>query len=267
MQSINCTEITEQLDAYHDGELAGTERAVIEQHLSGCPACIAKLREIDRVVHTLKNIPQPAIPIALATKLDNMLDDALAGKTPTNKSRQQNVLAFHPALAAPIAVAAVSLALFLAYRFMAPTQAPTVTASQPTTKTVQVAQMQTPENQAVTEPQPEAQTQIAEPAPIVVDQHSNKRTEKHKDTEVANAQHSASVNSHGSEQANAEKIAGAMKSSRQSTRQSSGQPVPAPVAAAETGDSELADLPVSTPTLNDTLGIATDEDGLYDIKM
>src|SRR5690349_10152094 len=41
---------TDRLSEYLDGELGIAERAALEAHLAGCPACVAVLAELRRVV-------------------------------------------------------------------------------------------------------------------------------------------------------------------------------------------------------------------------
>jgi len=43
---MNCKEIEEFLQAYHDGELSAKEREAVERHLEKCPKCQAKLAEL-----------------------------------------------------------------------------------------------------------------------------------------------------------------------------------------------------------------------------
>ncbi len=59
---MNCKDIEQLLQAYHDGELDPTQRREVESHLAECPHCQAKLAEL--------------------SALDGLLIDGEAGKIP-----------------------------------------------------------------------------------------------------------------------------------------------------------------------------------------
>jgi anti-sigma factor RsiW len=49
-----------QVHAYHDGELAGPERAAVEAHLASCEACAGLLSELRSLSVLLAEVPLPA---------------------------------------------------------------------------------------------------------------------------------------------------------------------------------------------------------------
>ena len=50
----------EQLSAYVDGELTGTDRDDLEQHLTGCSQCSATLRSLRATLADMRALPSPA---------------------------------------------------------------------------------------------------------------------------------------------------------------------------------------------------------------
>jgi len=51
----------EQLSAYIDGELTGTDRDDLEQHLTGCSECSATVRGLRATVADMRALPSPAL--------------------------------------------------------------------------------------------------------------------------------------------------------------------------------------------------------------
>ncbi len=47
-------EHTERIGAVHDGELAASERAAMERHVAGCPACADELTRVRRLAAMLR---------------------------------------------------------------------------------------------------------------------------------------------------------------------------------------------------------------------
>jgi len=71
----NCAEIEPLLDAYHDGELSPAERRVVERHLTLCSLCQARLLEIGRLVASLKGLAEVAPGRDIAEDFDALLAD------------------------------------------------------------------------------------------------------------------------------------------------------------------------------------------------
>jgi anti-sigma factor RsiW len=66
----DCTAIESLLDAYHDGELVGDEKASVEMHLRACDACPKKLAQIERLVSVLKAVPPASSKIDFADRFE-----------------------------------------------------------------------------------------------------------------------------------------------------------------------------------------------------
>jgi anti-sigma factor RsiW len=74
---MSCAEVARFIHVYLDGEFAAEERAEMEGHLAGCPACAEAARRerqfLDRVRGTLR-ADGAAAPAALAARIDRALD-------------------------------------------------------------------------------------------------------------------------------------------------------------------------------------------------
>ena len=57
---MNCAEL--RLDEYLDGELAGADRAVVEDHLVSCAACRSELERSKKLEKVLRSVPSGALP-------------------------------------------------------------------------------------------------------------------------------------------------------------------------------------------------------------
>jgi hypothetical protein len=55
---FNCEQLEPLLSAFHDGELSEDERAAAERHLNGCDVCQNRLLEIGAVANSLKSLPR-----------------------------------------------------------------------------------------------------------------------------------------------------------------------------------------------------------------
>ncbi len=56
----SCTQIDHQIQSYLDGELAHSDRAILEQHLAECPSCVEMLRRHQRAHASLFEAYAPA---------------------------------------------------------------------------------------------------------------------------------------------------------------------------------------------------------------
>ena len=59
---MNCSEIQEQLSAYHDGELASEMREVVAAHVADCQQCASQLAEFESYSNSFNQLPQPEVP-------------------------------------------------------------------------------------------------------------------------------------------------------------------------------------------------------------
>lgn len=67
-QNSQCSNITPLLDAFHDNELPQSERTQVAAHLETCQTCQGRLKEIDKLVASLKTLSRAKMPHEL--KLD-----------------------------------------------------------------------------------------------------------------------------------------------------------------------------------------------------
>lgn len=73
VRESDCTKIERLLDAFRDGELAFAERQAVEQHLNACLTCRAKLADIERIVATLKTLPRVSSSRDFSQNIDSLL--------------------------------------------------------------------------------------------------------------------------------------------------------------------------------------------------
>lgn len=71
---MKCTEIQEQLSAYHDGELSDGLRKSLAEHISQCQGCASLLDEFQSYTHTFKQFPQPVAPPAVWAGISRELE-------------------------------------------------------------------------------------------------------------------------------------------------------------------------------------------------
>lgn len=81
---MKCTHVKDLLDDYADGYILLPEQQAIAQHLTGCAHCRVHLEQLNRLRHTLKNIPLPEP----SPHFENRILDSLAAaksSRPTSK--------------------------------------------------------------------------------------------------------------------------------------------------------------------------------------
>jgi hypothetical protein len=66
---MNHEELRERLSAYLEADLDASERARVEEHLSGCPDCRREYRELRHTVDLLRGLPAPDSPPDLADRV------------------------------------------------------------------------------------------------------------------------------------------------------------------------------------------------------
>jgi anti-sigma factor RsiW len=57
---MSCEEIERTLTGFHFGVVSEEERAVVEAHLPGCPACVRAFVEIKRAIETAEAVAAPS---------------------------------------------------------------------------------------------------------------------------------------------------------------------------------------------------------------
>lgn len=72
--SPECLEIAPLLDAFHDGELPESEKPAVSSHLLTCEKCQGRLREIESLVVSLRNLPRLEMPHSLQVDWSAYID-------------------------------------------------------------------------------------------------------------------------------------------------------------------------------------------------
>ncbi len=148
MQDSNskCQQLEDALDAYYDLELSAEEAEVVERHLADCEACTARLAEIDSVVMQVKSIPEVTLSRDLSGDIEAKILAAqaksgeltpspthiLAHTDVSNATAASNVVPFAPVASSKkkyylVASAAAVIALFFGLAQLKP--APSTVAS------------------------------------------------------------------------------------------------------------------------------------------
>ncbi len=63
-----------RLGAYHDGELSAAERARLDGHLRGCPACAAELGRLERLSGLIRSGRRAAVPASAFARMHRSAD-------------------------------------------------------------------------------------------------------------------------------------------------------------------------------------------------
>lgn len=261
MQSTNpiCKQIEESLDAFHDGELEATERASVEQHLNQCQHCVEKLAEIDRLVHTLKTMPRLVASSEFSSKLDNLID------------QQTKVARFRSKAWMPIAAAAAVVAIAFGLRSGMPSLSPNNSNDAPTIAQQSKMTIHRAASKDDTDSNTQHQPTVLEQKPDQAEQiiasfpHAASHTSGTTRNTVLTHKTATAVPEALGLASPTYNLPAAPKASPTYTKTT--------IAPATTDDTtlsdseEIAELPASTDSFTDAIGISTDEDGLYDIKM
>jgi hypothetical protein len=268
----NCQSIEPLLDAFHDGELSGSEKTEVEAHVGSCSQCLNKLRQINRLVHILRTVPPAKAPSGLSARLDSIAEGS---------GSNNNVVVLRAKASAwrmPLTVAAAAAAVVLVYKFTMPPVPSTTTASVDGSN--QQAPVVSPPGQTAGQ---HSATQVASSAvhppdvqsapPIGTAERSAKTSSDERSAPplVARGIDKSAVAEQAGKHGLAETSPVAVNRNSDGSSNFDRQPwqqVPLIANSSETAatEDELAELP-NASTFNDALGIATDEDGLYDIKM
>lgn len=122
---------TEQLSAFLDAEVSGSEARHLEAHLSFCPACRERLIGLERPVFALRGLPRAAPPADLAVRVRQQA--AISGSPQSGLRKLKNLLTDWPlalhltpglrtAFAATLAVAAMGTIYYQWFAPMSPLQ-------------------------------------------------------------------------------------------------------------------------------------------------
>ncbi|CAN5359893.1 hypothetical protein BH10CYA1_BH10CYA1_33420 [soil metagenome] len=104
---FNCEQLEPLLSAYHDGEVTEAERADAERHLSGCAQCQNRLLEISAVANSLKSLPLLNPKTDVAANIEQLI-----ANQPKGISRIQR-----PVIWGAVGIAAAAAVLLVAGNF------------------------------------------------------------------------------------------------------------------------------------------------------
>lgn len=239
----SCGDMLELLDAYHDSELNKDETELLESHLAGCESCLHELDRIRTIVAELKALPKVEPVRDLLSNL------ALETESASASSSASNILAFPSKKAYKpfgrglqlglCSVAAAAVAFVFAINFK---------------------QVPSTDEIALNPPTPA----LTQKAPVA-------RAEKTSAPENNNLPENETANNPSQE--NERQIASLPPSSQPQIEREAVQEKYHEVINAETqrgpeATSELAAMPETGNGAGaEALGIATDEDGMYDLKI
>ncbi|HEY9679510.1 MAG TPA: zf-HC2 domain-containing protein [Drouetiella sp.] len=85
MSNIACEQLDSLLSAYRDGELSEAEHREAEGHISQCASCQNKLIELDAVVHALKSLPRMEPQRDYAADIEQLIAAQPAVKAPSRR--------------------------------------------------------------------------------------------------------------------------------------------------------------------------------------
>ncbi len=73
---MNC-EFSDQLEAYHDGELSAAAASTLKAHLATCPACIKQLSELTQISNLFAAAPVPYLSQISRHRLHHKIADEM----------------------------------------------------------------------------------------------------------------------------------------------------------------------------------------------
>lgn len=227
-----CTDVEILLDAYHDGELVHSEKELVEKHLGTCTRCQSSFSDIKRVVASLKSLPPVCLKRDMASEIELLV------------ARRQKFKVVTPVFWGSLAAAAAAVVMLVVLRVWSPvakvpyiTDAPAVSGSR-------------------------------KPATGVVAQAPSSVSERIKSKEHL---HVPLIPKPG-----ATSSVGGVHDQQSSLSKPDLVPQLAETSAPESTDSDSLALGSSTmaylvgseqTSISEVLGLETDEDGLYAIKM
>jgi hypothetical protein len=240
-----CKQIDESLDAFHDGELSAAEVAVVEEHVKTCSHCAAKLIEIRQVVAVLQTMPRADAPGALSSKLDSLID------------QQSKVLVFRRRALRTSAAVAAAAVVVLGLRGWAPGMQDKAT----------VATLPDKPNTTIANSTPSATTTM--PKTLMHERGTEVETKiaiAPKAVVLAKKDYGPPPVKHDSDTPNP--TIAQRQPDKQTIAMHSNAPANTEAAQdSNAGNEQIAELPTVSNSFTNAVGVATDEDGLYDIQM
>ena len=68
-------ENSRKVSAYHDGELSGDERRLMEEHLGRCASCARELEQLRSLSRLLAAATMPEMPVSARERLSRTVGD------------------------------------------------------------------------------------------------------------------------------------------------------------------------------------------------
>ncbi|MBS1954878.1 MAG: zf-HC2 domain-containing protein [Cyanobacteria bacterium SZAS-4] len=285
---FNCKQLEPLLSAYHDGELTEAERADADRHLNGCADCQNRLLEISAVATSLKSLPRLNPKTDVAANIEQLI-----ANQPKGISRIQP-----PVIWGAAGIAAAAAVLLVAGNFKAVTNQANnpLTANsktnqvmpKPMPNAVKSQELEIAHNldttanpiQDFTEPAQISahHDQSSAPNGTVSKKEGGMPTQHEKPTTDNNAKKNSKFNPHLQVASNGnEGATNAVATNAVATASGSQSDASAPqlIANRNVGTASIGGADSSLVAIYDTeqrgvteeLGITTDEDGLYAIKL
>lgn len=74
-RTMGCREALEHLFSYLDDQIRVVKRRELEQHLTRCPACSARMNFERELKARLQQVGQPPVPEAFAKRIKRLIQD------------------------------------------------------------------------------------------------------------------------------------------------------------------------------------------------
>lgn len=249
--SHKCDKFIPLLDAYHDGELNDSEKNSVDEHLHECSACSAQLTGVSRLVATLKAIP----PVQMRDDFADKFEARLLQEKPAVTLAKSNVISGRFVLAAATAAAFV-LCVCASQLFFRHDAAPNEVA----------AVSQPPVNQVSKTLQAEELAAVPSRDDHIPGVNSGVRAGEEGSAGKVTPTEKQSV-APGDSMRKRGVLAGARTAVASEAAGKADQPIASDANNAAPKHSLVALYEPEANSIPEELGISTDEDGLYAIKM
>lgn len=115
IDKINCNQAKDILDDYFDRELSEQKNTIVEHHLSQCEPCKLILQDIEAVSSLLRGLPAETLKRDFANEIDALLDgDNTSGSGIGKGLSESNIVPFKPKVVLGL-LSAVACMLLLAF--------------------------------------------------------------------------------------------------------------------------------------------------------
>ena len=111
IEKFSCEQARELLDDFHDNELSVDKRASVDTHLTGCEPCRVALADIESVSTLLKTLPKERLGKDFSEDIDSLLVDKVVSES-KDTNDTSNVVPLQRKFAFASAAAAILLLAF-----------------------------------------------------------------------------------------------------------------------------------------------------------